>query len=434
MKKLILEISIISILVLMPSAVIAVDKVVIDADEHLIAAIVIDCSDIGRITWQRSLILARQAISMLHAGDELIIITANKDQNVIETTCRIDPNNTAQQRQLNQKLMALEYNWWCRTKIAEALQLAYSELNNRPSGRKNCIVISDGRYDNSAVEDIRRKATVYRLSGIPLLMTVTGTANQNLLLAGNQKELDITVLEQADLASWFDKVRPHRAITPIVITPKPTSPLPDVPTTPSQPPVPQQPKEDKSKVSEKVPDKTNLPKQTAEKPPLPAKERKSSRFKQLLSDMSPLILLAVIALCIYLIVKFSISNDHRKTEANDSGTDTEPGIIAAEYDGIKYELGDENTINNIVIGTSPASIIPLTESSLEEEHVKLSKKRGKFWIKNCSSQLITINNLPLEKGKTELLLLPARMQLADTVRIDLFKEIKAKTAFKTEGE
>ncbi|MCX5638399.1 MAG: VWA domain-containing protein, partial [Planctomycetota bacterium] len=205
MKKLILETSIIIMLVLVPFATAASDRVTSDADEHLVAAIVIDCSDVGHVTWKRSLILARQAMSLLKAGDELIVITARRDRNVIETTCLIDPGNAGQRTRLNQKLMALEYNWWCRAKIAEALQLAYSEMNNRPSGRKCCIVLSDGRYDNSEVEDIRRKAAVYRLSGISLLMTVTGSANKDLLLAGSQGELDVAILEQTDLAGWFDR-------------------------------------------------------------------------------------------------------------------------------------------------------------------------------------------------------------------------------------
>lgn len=416
MKKLILEILIISMLVLVPFAAIAADKATVDTDEHLVMALIIDRSDVGHVNWNRSLILARQAMSLLKAGDELILITAGIDRNVIETTCRIDPDNAGQRTRLNQKLMALEYNWWCRAKIAEALQLAYGELNNRPFGRKCCIVLSDGRYDNSEVNDIRRKTAVYRLSGIPLLMTVAGSANKDLLFAGSRGEFDVAIIEKSDLAGWFNRVRPHRDISAETITPKAADELTSLP--PQAVPTP--PKEEKTEPSQKVPDKT-------EKPPVLAKEHKSTKLKQVLSGTIPFIVMAVIALCIYWIVKFSISNDHRKTEANDSGTETEPGIIAAEYDGIKYELGDEDTINNIVIGTSPASIIPLTESSLEEEHVKLFKKRGKLWIKNCSSQLITINNLPLEKGKTELLLLPARMQLTDTVRIDLFKEIKAKT-------
>jgi len=426
MKKLFLETLIMGMLVLVPSAAIATDKATVDTDEHLVMALIIDRTDVGKDTWNRSLILARQAMSLLKANDELILVTAGRDRNVIETTCRIDPDNAGQRTRLNQQLMALKYNWWCRAKIAEALQLAFSELNNRPSGHKCCIALSDGRYDNSETADIRHKAEVYKLSGISLLMTVTGSANKDLLLAGSRGEFDVAITEKSDLAGWFNRVRPQRDISAVAITPQPAAPLPVLPTTPSQPPVPQQPKkEDKSKVSETVSDKT-------EKPPIAVKEHKG--FKQLLLRSAPLILLAIIAISIYCVIKFSRFSNNRKTEAIDSGTDTEPGIITAEYDGIKYELGDENAINNVVIGTSPASIIPLTDISIEEEHVKLFSKRGKLWIKNLSGQPVTINNLPLEKGKKELLLLPARIQLSDSVRIDLFKEVMATKNLKIEGD
>ena len=398
MKKLFLETLIIGMLVLVPSVVIAADKVVTDANERLVAAIVIDCGDVGHTTWKQSLILARQAISLLKAGDELILITAGRDRNVIETTCRIDPDNAGQRTRLNQKLMALKYDWWCRAKIDEALQLAYSELNNRPSGHKCCIVLSDGRYDNSKTDDIRHKAEVYKLSGISLLMTVTGSANKDLLLAGSRGEFDVAITEKSDLAGWFNRVRPQRDTSAVAIAPQPAAPLPVLPTPPSQPPVPQPPVK-------------------TEKPPIAVKEHKG--FKQLLLGSALLILLAVIAFCIYWIARKWGSMDI-KDEIKDS-LDLSQHLIAEYHDKLR-DLGELGSITTLAFGKLISSAVPLDDQEVNDKEFEISLHGQMLRIRNRANADLTVNGLALKSGKNMELTLPAMIETASGVRISFYLE------------
>ena len=400
MKKLLFETSIIILLVLVPFVAAAPGNGAIDTDQNLSLAVIIDCSDVGHITWRQSLILARQAISLLNAGDELIIITAHRDQNVIETICRIDPDSAAQRMRLNQKIMDLKYKWWSQANISDALQFAYDKLNNRPYARKYCLVISDGRYKNSKVTNIRHKAAVYKLGGINLLMAVSEKANQNLLLAGDRGEFDIAIIEKSDIAGWFEKSQPHQVPIKRTIVPKRKKNLP--------------PPEKKKTESIKVPHETKLT-----KPPVPVKTPKKKTLRRLINYAVGFIVAAIAIFCIFFIIKTIIS--YRSAKLHEPEAKDKPKTIMAECDGIQYDFGFENTITNSVIGTSYASIIPLNDGSIEEEHLRLFRKMGKLYIKNLASVPITVNNLSLNSGSKEPLLLPARIQLSDTVRNHLFE-------------
>ncbi len=136
-----------------------------------------------------------------------------------------------------------------------------------------------------------------------------------------------------------------------------------------------------------------------------------------------LIILAVIAACVRLLI-----NLKRKSQGSDSEhfTDGQPGnilsSIIALYEGQKYDLGDETSINHTVIGTTVGSAVPINDDKIEPKHLALFKKRGNLWAKNLSQQTATINGLSLRKGQKQQLLLPCRINLTDSVQIELFSE------------
>ena len=419
MKKIIFEILTIGVLFLASSSI-AADKAVIDADENIVTALVIDCGDVGHTTWKRSLILARQAISLLKAGDELILITAHKCRNAIETSCCIDPNNATQQTMLNRKLMALEYQWWCRARIADALQLAYGELNNRPSGHKCCIVISDGSYNNSEVEDIRRKTAVYRLSGISLLMTVTGTANQNLLLAGNQKELDVAVLEQADLAGWFNRVRPHRDISAAAITPQPAAPLPGLPTLPSSL-SPKPPPRDKKNVSPSfiAPAKPEINKPSIRSQPPPVTKPKRNYWGTGFAFLIALVL-GVVLVSIVVAKAKSASSLNNIDHSTEEGHSIEH--LIATKDNERCDLGELVSNSDFVFGSISSSPILLNGENVLPEEFKFSIINHGFKLKNLSDVVLSVNLMPLEPGKSIEIILPVTVTSEKGFSIGLFCE------------
>ncbi|MBC8481891.1 MAG: hypothetical protein H8D47_04420, partial [Planctomycetes bacterium] len=383
------------------AAAAAADNGAIDADQNLSLAVIIDCSDVGHTIWNRSLILTRQAISLLKAGDELIIITAHEDKNVIETICRIDPGSPAQRTRLNQKLMSLKYKWWCHANIADALQFAFSELDSRPYTSKYCLVISDGCYGDWEVNNIRHKAAVCKLGGVKLLMAVAETANQDIFLAGDRGEFDTAIIEKSDIAGWFEKFRPHQIATKQTIVSKIQTPLPAFP-------------KGKKLDAIKGPDQTNFT-----KPPVPVGTHKKRTLGKPINYILVFIIVAVAVVCLLFVIK--IAMPYRTAKLREPEAKIKPKTIIAECDGIQYDFGPENTITNSIIGTSYASIIPLNDSSIEEEHIRLFRKLGKLHIKNLASVPITVNNLSLNSGSKEQLLLPARIQLSDTVRIGLFE-------------
>ncbi|MFC1675798.1 hypothetical protein ACFL3G_01895 [Planctomycetota bacterium] len=412
MKKLFFEISIIIMMVLVPFTANASGKGAIGTDEHLVLAIIIDCSDVGHITWRQSLILARQAISLLGAGDELIIVSAHKDKNVIETICRIDPDSAAQRTRLNQKLMDLKYKWWCRANIADALQLAYGELNNRPYTSKYCLVISDGRYSDWKVADIRHKAAVCKLSGVNLLMTVAETANPNLLLAGDRDEFDIAIIENSDIAGWFEKFRTYQVPIEQAIDSKTQKPLP---------PLSDDKKLDEAELTK--PPVHDIDNSKTEE--LKAKERSKEGGKKNIRKRSKMIWPAIAILVIFgamSLIVFSKGKSATNSKATDQTDDNMPFHLIAFYGDHKYDLGSLDALGEILIGSGLGSTIYIDDETVEDKHVRIFKSRRELKIQNLACSPIIINGLELTHRRKSVLDLPVDIELVNEVTITVLSE------------
>jgi hypothetical protein len=424
--------------------------------DHLVMAIVLDCSDVGYTTWKQSLILVRQAISLLRNDDDLILITAQQGQNLIVINCRIDPNNSVQQITLNQKLMSLSYEWWSRARLDGALETAFGELGNHLSGRKACLLISDGCYSDSETVSIRYAAALFKRTNIPLLMTVSSSANQNLLLAGNLGELEIAVIDQVDLTSWVDRIRP-RTVSKISETQAPTAPSIVKPATveptsailkqpkqqvlippPSATPMPEQnlqvantpaqaktPPEDQNKKLLVSPLPTVPAHSDKNTPSLKPQLQPASKPKER-QRMIGLALFAILLLVISLILvavaraqsALSLSNIDHPAEENSQCIEH---LIATE-ESQRYDLGELTSISDFVFGSKTSSPVLLSGDNILPEEFKVSKTGHGFMLKNLSDVVLRINLMPLEPGRKTDVMLPVTVTSEKGYSLGLFCE------------
>jgi hypothetical protein len=203
-----------ALLVLFPVQVFASSPLtglhIFDPNEHMVLIIVFDTSMMDSAPWTQQHILARQAMSMLKPGDELVFIIARPSSPRLEMRCVIEAGNTDQQNQFNQILGSLHQAFLARADLAEATQLAYRELLMRPKGPKSCLVLSDGKHSQGQINKIRDVAALFKKQGWQFCVTAAGDANRQLFMAGSQGELRVEMLDGANIAGWFESTRPDK--------------------------------------------------------------------------------------------------------------------------------------------------------------------------------------------------------------------------------
>ncbi|MEN6384782.1 MAG: hypothetical protein ABFD79_06255 [Phycisphaerales bacterium] len=95
--------------------------------------------------------------------------------------------------------------------------------------------------------------------------------------------------------------------------------------------------------------------------------------------------------------------------------------LMAIYNGTEYELGDPSTITNLEIGSHPGSTIPIEADGVDERLFAIKTKKGSFYIKNLSGQVLTVNSSPLASNEKRQLILPAEIRYNDKVSIQLYQ-------------
>jgi hypothetical protein len=89
----------------------------------------------------------------------------------------------------------------------------------------------------------------------------------------------------------------------------------------------------------------------------------------------------------------------------------------------QYDLGEEDSIDTLVIGKGPTSAVPLVDDDeLEDEHVKIFHRRHGYKIKNLAEQPVVVGGTVVKKGQKVDLLLPAPVELTKKSTITLFRE------------
>jgi hypothetical protein len=119
----------------------------------------------------------------------------------------------------------------------------------------------------------------------------------------------------------------------------------------------------------------------------------------------------------------------RKPTADSEGLDQESELVTDEEarlialsNGERFDLGEGQSINNLIIGTNPGSPVPIVDDEVEDEHFKISNRRGRFKIKNLSTKVLMVNGITLVKGQKHELLIPATIEVTKNVKISLFRE------------
>jgi len=370
--------------------------------------VIIDTSPTDFTYWQHIKTKAKEVHDCLEPDERFGLFIAKPDRPQLNINTIIDSPNSPAQLTIYETIESINQAFFLsKADVSEAMELAFQYFDEH-SQKYNCnlLILTDGIHNNKQVNHIRRLASAFKVRDWSVTITAVKNANRQLFLAASQGEFQISVLNEFSSADW---VNSNRTPLPLLVVEKEPEPRPV--DTIIEPPV-------------------NLSPETEYQEP-PEQKVSNNYFKQIVKVILYILGFVAAVAAIYKVWKKIQGFIPDKT--SDSQTENELYNISAEYDGAAYDIGEETMINNIIIGSGVVSAIPINDDSIEEEHLRLFSKKKQLWLENISSMPVTVNNVTVEKGKRELLLLPARIQLSENVRVDLFREQITKNDNFSEG-
>lgn len=95
--------------------------------------------------------------------------------------------------------------------------------------------------------------------------------------------------------------------------------------------------------------------------------------------------------------------------------------LMASYNGTEYDLSDITTIGSLEIGSQPASTIPIDCENQNQKLFILKAKGDRFFIKNVSDNVLTVNLIPLAPMKKIRLFMPSEIRYGENVFIHFYQ-------------
>jgi hypothetical protein len=429
--------------------------------QPLFLTIVIDSSPTSAQTWQQLKASACQAIDSLHQNDRVEILRARDGEPALHSDSIIQSPSISGRQNLRQCIRDIRQLFFlAKADVAKAVAAAFEHLGKH-SGEYHCavLVVSAGNLTDDQVRQIRRLASAYKIRGWSLAFLVQQGASRGIFLAASQSELDVMFLDKGNLPQWLEKARNQGPATSESklesvrlgsvdqsksIDPKPTlppiqpGPL-SLPVSPS--PAPREPEQPRSMgecdrgdtryilpVYPVPPGRLPFPIPPDVKPPSPTptplKAKKPSWLWSVVkSRYTPFVafgggILALIVLVV-LVAKLRRSGDGLP-DLDEYGMAGTPQKLMCSTADQQYDLGEEDSINSLIIGKGPASAVSLPDDEeLEDEHVKITRRRRGWRIKNLAEQPIVVDGTAVKKGRKLDLLLPATIELTQQSRITL---------------
>jgi hypothetical protein len=416
--------------------------------EHLFLAVVIDSGPTAGETWQQLKASACQAIDSLHQKDRVEILRARDGEPSLHSDSLIQSTDISVRQNLRQCVRDVHQLFFLsKADVPRAVAAAFDHLGKHAQGyRCGVLVVSTGNLPDDQVRQIRRLAAAYKFRGWSLGFLVQQGANRGLFVAASQGELDVMLLDKANLAQWLEKARSQG---PAKVQKPPEPPYPGPPDRPEDirhKPEPR-PTPDRRGQSEltgepnsgqtdhippPVPSPLDVrPVPTPPPPPPPRPEPEPSEVRQL-SWLRYLLkneyarsvavgcgVLGLIVLVV-LVTKFGWRGHDLPDLDERAGAPQKLMCTAADQ---QYDLGEEDSIDTLVIGKGPTSAVPLVDDDeLEDEHVKIFHRRHGYKIKNLAEQPVVVGGTVVKKGQKVDLLLPAPVELTKKSTITLFRE------------
>ena len=405
--------------------------------------IVLDCGATSQRSWDMLKTTAIETLYSLKPGDRVEVIAAYPFKMYLQIDAVISVANKTDYEKMVKKLAALDKEFLFDSDMSRAVESAYQYLGKNSHGRKCCVILTSGKLNDGHVKEIRQLGLAFKARGWPLCIVCDRErTNRELLIAANNKELDIRFIDNASLSDWIDNVRSSSALKNLKDTttqPKPKSETIDesvkakdgkatstvIPDGSVKQPIevkivelPQQ----KAIVDVNKPKVGQPPEKAKVKPEAVADKKVNGgkKRKSLVLDIIPIAILLTMILGAVVLIIYSGSKPASKP-APQTGEDKQYHLIALVFDQ-RYELGSLDTLGEITIGRSIGSTIYIDNETIEDKHLRIFRNHNGLKVQNLALSPIIVNGSELAHRKKAILDLPADIELTPEVTITVLSE------------
>lgn len=451
MKRLI---SISLVLLMLTSLIYGGENVSIeDIKPNVFAGVIRDTSPTSEKNWNMQHAVNVEIVHSLKSGDWLTEWVARPGRPSVPIDTIVTTDGPEKYHIIN-KISGTSKEWLFSADIARAMEAAFDSFREKDKDYQCClIIITKGQMSNKQVAQIRRYAGAFKARGWAVCITCDKKhANRKLLVAANNKELDIRFIDKASLSDWIDNVRsasvyksskgtatrkakPELEVhdkQPIKTKDGRSMPL-VIPTEGAKQPIEVKIVElpgEKGFDDVNMPDSGKYPSEITKKDHRPidkeistangtkdGQKRKSSIIKTVLA----IIFLIGVLGAMFLIV-FSYSKSTTGPRAFDQTDDNIQYRLIAFLANQKYDMGPLDALGEITIGNGIGSTIFIDEETIEDKHVRIFKSRKGLKIQNLADSPIIVNGLELTHRRKTILNLPVDIELTNDVTVTVLSE------------
>jgi len=457
--------------------------------------IVWDTSSSGGQYWPTYHSIVRQVCSTLASGDRVEIISAHAGTPKLRVSHCIRTGDSQELAGIYLLLENITCPLLADARLEKAVEMACKRISDPSAAGKDgpamLIILTNGNLSSQEVKAIRQVAEQFSKPGRRLYVTGTRSTDRDLLISASQNILEWSLLDQVNAANWVRKLREAVAATEtkgassthvidaspvkdirsatssnttIRSVPEPT----DIRTgTPERPistkvlvevssgesrrsptdftPVP--PEREQPIASPATQSATQHPapvtKPTEEGKPL-QKNQPSPTPPSLWARSMRLLarywLWPVLGGTLFLIVLgcILVQGNQRarqwttkaKAGLKDNRVPTDP--LVARLNGQIHHLGRIDHLPVIHVGSGPKNTIRIIDKGISARQLKLYRRGRDLMVQNIGTQAVTVNSLALKPRAKQHLVLPAVIQLTESMKMSL-SLLRPKETTPTEG-
>jgi len=178
-------------------------------EENISLGIIIDTSPCSEKIWNLFQTSILELAYHLNNGDQVAIFTAHPGKPKLKITEVIGPEDKYDPGDIVRQTSSFSREFLFGADLSRAIETAFEHFCRKAEGYRCCLVVlSTGSISDRQVKQIKRLSVAFKARGWPLRFVCDRKrANRWLLVAGNNQQLVLRLLEKPELAVWLDAAR-----------------------------------------------------------------------------------------------------------------------------------------------------------------------------------------------------------------------------------
>lgn len=171
--------------------------------------IIIDTSPSSQKTWNMFQAAILEMTYQLRHGDKVTIYTAHPGKPRLRVIRVIGHEGKYNPSDIVMETMSFSREWLSGANLSRAVELAFGDFYRETNKYQHCLVIlSNGKINSDKVAQIKRLVVNYKNNSWPVRLICEPTqTSRSLLVAANNQQLDLRMLDKPELAEWINAAR-----------------------------------------------------------------------------------------------------------------------------------------------------------------------------------------------------------------------------------